>query len=63
MYKFGQKKNPHLSLKRKLRAKLYLFGVDSIPMLVYIKIYKNQEKWMFWVDNYVKSDYKYDNIA
>jgi len=51
MYKFGQKKNPHLSRERKLRAKLYLFGADSIPIIVYTKTKKNQENQMFLVDN------------
>ena len=54
MYKFGQKKNPHLSRERKLRAKLYLFGADSIPIIVYRKIKKNQENQMFLVDNWIK---------
>ena len=54
MYKFGQKENPHLSRERKLRAKLYLFSVGSIPLLVYTKKTKNQEKWMILFDKYIK---------
>ena len=53
MYKFGQNKNPHLSPKRKLRAKLYLFGVDSIPSLVYTNFFKMQIFFHFFLTSFL----------